>query len=218
MGLSEWGGRGKGDVVAATNEEENQSAEIEPVELQTTRLLLRQLREEDLPELVEVIKDKRIYETTLRVPHPYTMERAREWFKISEGLWATGTGCPFTIFERDSGTLVGGTGLEIVREHERAELGFWVGVPYWGRGYTTEAAHAVLGFGFGRLGLHRICACHFAGNDASGRVQQKLGMTREGVLRHQFKKDGRYIDDVMYSILADEFEPDLEKLLTRTAR
>lgn len=204
--------------MAETNKQENQPAAIDPVELKTARLLLRPLREEDLPELVELMKDKRIYETTLRVPYPYAMEKAQEWLGIGAGQWTDGTGCQFAVCELDTGRYVGGLGLEIVREHERAELGFWAGVPYWGRGYTTEASHAVLGFGFGTLGLHRIYAGHFAGNDASGRVQQKLGMKHEGVMRHQFKKDGRYIDDVVYSILADEYEPDLEKLLARTAR
>lgn len=81
-----------------------------------------------------------------------------------------------------------------------------MGVPYWGKGYTTESAGAVLDYGFDGLGLARIWAGHFAGNEASGRVQQKLGMTREGVLRKQLKKDGAYIDDVVHSITREEWE------------
>ena len=64
-------------------------------------------------------------------------------------------------------------------DDRRAELGYWIGVPWWNRGYATEAGRALLDFGFGTLGLHRIMAHHMMRNPASGRVMQKLGMTRD---------------------------------------
>ena len=71
-------------------------------------------------------------------------------------------------------------GLELVLAHARGTLGYWVGVPYWGRGYATEAAEAVLAHAFGALGLHRVQATHLTRNPASCRVMEKLGMRVEG--------------------------------------
>ena len=87
----------------------------------------------------------------------------------------------------------------------RAELGYWIGKPYWGQGYCTEAARATLDFGFEQLGLNRIFAHHFARNPASGRVMQKIGMTREGRLRQHVKKWDAFEDLELYGILKDHW-------------
>jgi [ribosomal protein S5]-alanine N-acetyltransferase len=85
-------------------------------------------------------------------------------------------------------------------------LGYWIGKPYWGRGFCTEAARAVLRYAFTELGLNRVHAYHFHHNPASGRVLQKIGMTHEGLLRQHVKKWGQFIDNELYSILRSEFE------------
>ena len=90
-------------------------------------------------------------------------------------------------------------------EHARAELGYWVGVPYWNRGVATEAARALVAFGFGALGLHRVQARHLTRNPASGRVMQKLGMRLEGVHREAVRKWDRFEDLAMYAVLAREW-------------
>src|SRR5690606_40251496 len=74
---------------------------------------------------------------------------------------------------REDGTLAGAIGLDVEPLHRRAELGYWVGLDYWGRGYCTEAALALVRHGFETMGLHRILAHHFSRNPASGRVMQK---------------------------------------------
>lgn len=111
----------------------------------------------------------------------------------------------FAIILREGGDLVGAIGLEAKPDHGRAEIGYWVGVPYWNRGYVTEAARAVLGFGFESLGLHRIFAMHFTRNPASGRVMQKLGMKHEGTLREHEKKWDVFVDCEVYGILHSEW-------------
>lgn len=105
---------------------------------------------------------------------------------------------------RETGDLVGIVSLHIQRVHDRAELGYWIGKPYWMRGYATEAARALIGFGFRDLGLHRIFAHHFARNPASGRVMEKAGMKCEGLRRGAVKKGGVYEDIVEYAILRDD--------------
>jgi [ribosomal protein S5]-alanine N-acetyltransferase len=108
--------------------------------------------------------------------------------------------------DRDGDTLYGGVGLRIEREHSRAELGYWIGLPYWGKGYATEAAKALVQYGFEILGLHRIFACHFARNSASARVLQKVGMRHEGSQRAHIVKWGEFIDLEIYGMLASDAE------------
>jgi len=79
----------------------------------------------------------------------------------------------------------------IEADHRRAELGYWIGVPYWGKGYATEAARSVVNYGFSTLELHRIFASHVPANPASGRVLTKIGMRHEGrLLGHILKWGG----------------------------
>ncbi len=88
---------------------------------------------------------------------------------------------------------------------ERASLGYWTGPEYWNKGYCTEAGRAVMEFGFEELGMERIFCTHLAHNPASGRVMQKLGMQKEGVLRRHERKWGKFHDLIYYGILKHEY-------------
>ncbi|MFL5567923.1 MAG: GNAT family N-acetyltransferase, partial [Gemmatimonadaceae bacterium] len=90
-------------------------------------------------------------------------------------------------------------------EHRRAELGYWIALDCWNRGYATEAAERIIDFGFETLGLHRIEARHFVRNPASGRVMQKLGMQQEGVERDWAIKWNCFETLALYSILEPEW-------------
>lgn len=178
--------------------------------LVTERLRLRWLDQRDLPRFCELAGAPEVFETTLHVPSPYTIAHAREFMEHQRRAWERGQAYLVAIAMRESDEVIGAIGLELRRAMDRGELGFWVGVPYWNRGYATEAAGAVLGFGFEHLRLNRIWAGHFAGNEASGRVQQKLGMKFEGVLRQALKKGNTYHDDVVHAVLREEFEPKIK--------
>jgi len=102
---------------------------------------------------------------------------------------------------------MGSIGLEIRREHARAELGYWIGKPYWSQGYVTEAAREVVRFAFDDLGLRRVFAIHFVRNPASGRVMEKIGMAREGELRRHMVKDGHPEDVRIWGIVAPDDRP-----------
>ena len=116
---------------------------------------------------------------------------------------SSGNGLRLGIVLRESDKLCGGVGLRIEPDHRRAELGYWIGAPYWGNGYATEAAAAVVKYGFGTLGLHRIFASHFANNPASARVLRKIGMRHEGSLRAHVLKWGEFLDLEMYGMVSD---------------
>ncbi len=172
----------------------------------TDRLLLRAFTEADIPAVARLADDPVISNNTLRIPHPYTETHARTWLTLQQEEARTGAGAAFAVTQRDGGALIGACGLEIFREHRRAEVGYWLGRDYWGKGYATEAAAAVLGWGFETLGLARVSAARFADNPASGRVLEKLGMTQEGRLRRHAFRGGEFRDMVLYGILREEWE------------
>ena len=102
--------------------------------------------------------------------------------------------------------MCGGIGLRLAPDHQHAELGYWIGVPYWGQGYATEASRELLRYGFEDLGLHRIFASHFKHNPASGRILVKLGMRYEGCQREHLRKWDRFVDSELYGILRQEWK------------
>jgi RimJ/RimL family protein N-acetyltransferase len=98
---------------------------------------------------------------------------------------------------------VGCIGLRVDFLHSRGELGYWIGVPYWGRGYATEAARRLVGFAFDTLGLNRVHASCFSRNRASARVLEKAGLVREGVLRRHVRRFGRFEDLTLYGLVRE---------------
>lgn len=174
--------------------------------LATERLVLRPFTLSDAPEQARLAGAREVAAMTLRIPHPYALSDAETWLATHAGAWERGESAYFAVTLKDNGTLVGTVGLEVNAEHARAELGFWAGVPYWGRGYTTEAARAVVGFAFRTLGLNRVYAYSSTRNPASARVQEKIGLRREGLLRGHIRKWGEFHDDVVMGVLREEWE------------
>lgn len=173
--------------------------------LRTERLVLRPFAEGDAPSVHAIVSDREIAATTLTIPHPYPEGMAAEWISWHPERWEKGAGVVFAATLGEGGELVAAVGLDLDEPHRRGELGYWVARPHWGRGYATEAARAVVGFGFRALGLHRVQAQHFTRNPQSGAVMRKLGMRHEGCLRHHLQKWGEFVDVEVYGILADEF-------------
>lgn len=173
--------------------------------LTTQRLRLRPFRKADAQDVSRYVGEKVIAANTLSIPHPYSLQMAVEWIETHEQTFAESKGVNFAITLCETGSLVGAIGSGIQLEHDRAELGYWIGKPHWNQGYATEAAQKLIDFIFDRWGLERIFAQHFAGNPASGEVMKKCGMQYEGCLRHHIKKWGDYQDLLIYSILRDEW-------------
>jgi ribosomal-protein-alanine N-acetyltransferase len=171
--------------------------------IQTHRLTLNHFCETDIPELVPLIGAPEVAANTLRIPHPYEERHAREFLASV----AKENELRLAIRRRSDGRICGGIGLHPEMQHQRAELGYWIGVPYWGNGYATEAARAVVRHGFEQFNLNRIFASHFKDNDASGKILRKIGMKHEGCMRQAILKWGKFVDVEMYSILRAEMPP-----------
>ena len=148
---------------------------------------------------------REVAEALLNIPHPYPAGAAEEWISTHSARWEQEEGLDLAIERQDDGLLLGAIGLGIKREHSHAALGYWMGVPYWGHGYATEAGREVVRYAFEELGLNRVYAFHFTRNPASGRVLQKIGMVHEGVRRAHLLKESEYLDDEAYGILRSEY-------------
>ncbi len=177
--------------------------------LQTERLVLRRFNQKDAPDVQRLAGAWEVARTLLWVPHPYDDGVAEEWISQHRSAFERGEGMNFAVVLRERGELGGACGLTINSQDANAELGYWIGVPYWGQGYATEAAREVVRYGFEELGLHRIYAAHFGNNPASGRVLAKIGMSYEGTRRDHHRKWGTYEDRVEYGLLASEWRATL---------
>ncbi|MBI2847682.1 MAG: GNAT family N-acetyltransferase [Chloroflexi bacterium] len=174
--------------------------------LETERLILRLFTLDDAPEIYRLLQERDVADTLLNVPHPYEKGMAEQWIGAQQEAFGKRQSVNFAIVHKEEGFLIGSVSLgNINRAHGNAELGYWVGKPYWNQGYCTEAARAVLGYGFATLGLNRIYARHMTRNPASGRVMQKLGMKHEGTLRQDRKKWGKFEDFEICGILRSEY-------------
>ena len=169
--------------------------------LETERLLLRPWTEADAPACFRYAKDPRVGPRAGWLPHKDEAE-SREIIRDVLSVPET-----FAIIWKETGLPIGCVGLNfhtyVSKGDDEAELGYWLGVPWWGRGIMPEAARALLLHGFADIGLERIWCCYFAGNEQSKRVQEKLGF------RYQ-----RTIENIPIPRL-NETRDDVVNLLTR---
>ena len=145
-------------------------------ELSTTRLLLRSWRVEDAPALYALASDPKVGAAAGWPPHrseAESLEVIRTVFAAPE---------TYAVVLRADGRPVGCVGLlDAAHSHfpigaSDAEVGYWLGVPFWGKGLATEASRELIRYGFVELGLSAIWACYYEGNERSRRVMERLGM------------------------------------------
>ena len=153
--------------------------------LETDRLVLRAPNLEDADRIAMLANERRIAENTARIPHPYTLADAKAFLAAANRSDRETT---FAITLRD-GTLIGACGLELRDGHagpsgagpQAPELGYWLGLPYWGRGFATEAARALIDHAFTDLEIESLQAGARVTNPASRRVLEKCGFQWTGV-------------------------------------
>ena len=174
--------------------------------LETDRLCLRPFTPADAGTVRALAGDARVAATTLNIPHPYPEGAAEGWIDTHAEAAALGRRYVFAIVRTSDAALLGGIALHVEAAHRRGELGYWLGVPYWGQGYMSEAARRVAAFGFEKVGLNRLQATYLPRNPASGRVMEKVGMTYEGTLREYAFKGDTPEDVTMYAMLRADWE------------
>lgn len=141
--------------------------------LLTSRLVLRPLRADDAPHLVELAGNWNVARMTRRIPHPYLLEQAQEFIEQQRKAKIKGDEWTWAICLKDGLSLIGCIGVTFGEMD--AELGYWLGEPYWGQGYATEAGRAIVDHVFNQCELWEMNAVHLFQNQNSGRVLTKLG-------------------------------------------
>jgi [ribosomal protein S5]-alanine N-acetyltransferase len=164
---------------------------------------IRSLQQDDRDTIVKYANNKKI-SANLRdgFPFPYTIADATSW--LDEVLHQK----PETHFAIATlHELIGGIGLSIQSDvsHRSAELGYWIGEPYWGKGIATAAVRSLTAWGFRRLDLLRIYANVFESNPASARVLEKAGFILEGRMRKHVTKEERVMDMLLYAAVTEDF-------------
>lgn len=165
---------------------------------------LRPLRPDDAQSLAIQGNNHNVWRNLRdRFPHPLTVSDTQQYIE------ATLNQSPQNVFAIEvDGEAVGVIGLTMGEGERRhsAELGYWLGEPFWGRGIVTAAVEGVTSYAVKELGLSRIESYVFAWNPASARVLEKVGFAREGVLRNSVIKDGVLLDRWLYAYLAGQGE------------
>ncbi len=171
----------------------------------TERLQLDQLQSSDISSIVSYASSKKIAAYTLNIPNPYNEKAAIYWINLANQGFTNGTHLIVAMRLTKSLEFIGGMGLTIQKQFNRAELGFWIAEPFWNNGYATEGAKSMINYGFNNLGLNKITSSHFLENPASGRVLEKSGLLKEGVLKAHVCKGSRYFDLVVFGLTKNEY-------------
>jgi ribosomal-protein-alanine N-acetyltransferase len=170
--------------------------------LESSRLLLRPFKASDASAVQRLAGDRRVADAATTIPHPYPDGAAETWIATHAPSFSAGTEVSFAVTLLEGGLLVGTVSLlEVSKKHARAELGYWTGVEYWGRGYCTEAVTRLIPFANDHLGTTKIVARCFASNPASARVMEKAGLKKEGQLARHVLKNGTFEDLLIYGLV-----------------
>ena len=185
-------------------EEQKSSASPFP-EIDTARLKLREIADEDAPRLHSVWTDPLV--TRYLVLDPFTdLSQTREMISLLKGLHPSGEGFRWVLFLAVERETIGTCGFHNwKKEHARAEIGYEMDSRYWGKGLMSEAVRAVMDYGFTRMGLNRIEAFVSVGNRKSLFFLERNGFTFEGTLRQYELAHGRYQDQWICSLLKQDW-------------
>lgn len=175
-----------------------------PIILKTRRMLLRPPFLEDAAQIAARVGLKEVAWNLGRVPHPYDVSDAEDWLQHVPTKWEEDTSYVLAMTLPDDG-VIGCISLRLV-PMDVWEIGYWLGKPWWGRGYASEAAAALMTWAEGELALSRFASGHFADNPASGRILTKLGFVPAGETELFGRARGRKDPCVRY---AKGIEPDL---------
>lgn len=165
----------------------------------STRLILRPYTLADAPSVQRLAGDRRVAEPTAAIPHPYPAGAAESWISTHAGLFASRKGVCFAVTLGVTDELIGTVSLlDVAAAHARAEVGYWMGLSHWGRGYCTEAVGMLVTFAEEHWDLTRLVGRCVASNPASARVMEKAGFILEGQLIKHVLRGGRYEDMLLF--------------------
>ena len=174
--------------------------------LETEHLMLRPVKRSDARDIYAYASDPEVARYVLWDPHR-SVSDTRTYIRYIRSLYIHGMPGSWAVELRSSGHVIGTVGFMYYSEtNASAEAGYSFAREHWNRGYATEALRAVIASVFSSLSLNRLEAQHDIRNPASGRVMEKSGMKKEGILRQRIRNKGEFADVVLYSILRSDLE------------
>ena len=176
-------------------------------ELETEDLILRKPRMRDAKDIFRYASDPKVARYVLWEPHRSVSETASFVRDLRVRIRA-GYPSSWVVTLRETGLVIGTIGFVwYSTDNNAAELGYSFSREYWNHGYATQALKAVIDTAFRSLPLNRLEAQHDVRNPASGRVMEKCGMRKEGVLRQRIKNKGEFVDVALWSFLRADLDP-----------
>jgi RimJ/RimL family protein N-acetyltransferase len=164
---------------------------------------LSEFRPSDKHALVEHLNDRDIYDRTLRIPFPYTEGSADNWLTLVADIAKQQARQVHWAMRSANDALIGAcgfNGFQVGKSHQ-AEVGYWLGKPFWGQGIMTAVVQRICRHAFEEFGLVKIIAHVHPHNPASVRVLEKCGFQEEGFLRKHCLKDGNFLDVRLFGLL-----------------
>jgi len=178
---------------------------FERVELVGEKVRLRPIRASDAPDACRLVTDEAVL-SNLAWDGPSSEEEMAETYRRWEGELKSGESYRLAIERIDVPGLIGCVDAWFPRHPQQAEIGYWLGVPNWNRGYITEAVRLICYLSFNYLDAARAYAPVFVGNTGSRRVLERNGFSLDGTLRHHVFKRGKWLDTWFFSLLRSEWE------------
>lgn len=176
-------------------------------DINTERLLLRRMTMKDAQDVYDYSRDPEVAQHVLWSAQKHVSE-AKEYIRYMNRRYRDDLPSSWGVIDKASGRLVGTIGyMDHSEDNASVEVGYSLAKWVWGKGLATEALRAVIDYTFESMDVNRIEAQHEIDNPASGRVMQKCGMTKEGVLRQRLYNKGKYVDVALYSILRGDKRP-----------
>lgn len=168
---------------------------------------LRTLYESDETSIFENVNNYKIAEYTLNIPFPYKLQDAKDFIKITQEKLIDKSAIHLGIEDKKNKQIVGMISLtKIDKTNKNAEVGYWLGEKYWGKGYMKEALDLIVRYGFKNLKLEKIYAYVFSPNIKSQKRLEKAGFNQEGMRKKHLCKNNKWYDDYIYGILKDEYK------------
>lgn len=178
------------------------------------KVRLRVARSTDAEQAYKLVKNEAVL-STIAWDGPADEAEMRETYRRWQREVKSGQSHNLTIESADKAVLIGSIGLRFPRHPLQADIGYWLGEPFWNGGYMTEAVRLICYFAFQHLNVLRAYATVFAGNAGSRRVLEKNGFSLDGTLRRHIDKGGKWLDGWFFSLLRDEWQARREDFLPR---
>lgn len=166
--------------------------------IETSRLEIKPFELADAPYVQKLAGNPNVSKTTLNMPYPYEDGIAEQWIASHSKHWQARTSAAFAIKLKANGQLIGNISLVAING-DQAELGYWLGEPFWNQGYGSEAATALVQMAGTAMGIRTVIAEHLQSNPASGRLMQKIGMSYSHTLERR-DRDGQLAKVDVYQL------------------